>query len=187
MAGGKNITEESLCFGSYVGLYGRWVIKNVGVSPLTLSRRQTKVSIFGQVERRNSWMLYWHHNSQNHASHTSIMTLILTLCHKSICTSLESAMLGLHSESLWMGRLYGASQHLGLRLCISMIGISTTYCKEPNNYPPKRCCMSATTIILTQCSKSMHRWNPICMGFIMSHFDGHVAWGNIAFWYNNCT
>ena len=51
---------------------------------LTLSRRQTKVTIFGQVERRNSWMLYWHQNSQNHASRTSIMTLILTLCHKSI-------------------------------------------------------------------------------------------------------
>ena len=69
---------------------------------------------------------------------------------------------------------------MGLRLCISTIGISTTYCNEPNNYPPKRC-MSATTIILMLCSKSMHRWNPLCKGFILSHFDGHVAWGNIAF------
>ena len=30
--------------------------------------------------------------------------------------------------------------------------------------------LSATTIILPQCSKSMHRWNPLCKGFILSHF-----------------
>jgi hypothetical protein len=60
---------------------------------------------------------------------------------------------------------------LGLRLCISTIGISTTYCKEPNNYPPKRC-MSATTNLLTQCSKSMHRWNPLCKGFILVTLTG---------------
>ncbi len=28
---------------------------------------------------------------------------------------------------------------MGLRLCISTIGISTTFCNEPKNYPPKRC------------------------------------------------
>jgi hypothetical protein len=29
---------------------------------------------------------------------------------------------------------------LGLRLCISTIGISATYCNEPNNYPPNDVC-----------------------------------------------
>jgi len=30
--------------------------------------------------------------------------------------------------------------------------------------------MSTTTKILTLSSKSMHRWNPLCKGFILSHF-----------------
>jgi hypothetical protein len=37
---------------------------------------------------------------------------------------------------------------LGLRLCISTIGISTTYCKEPNNYPPKQCYNNNTHTML---------------------------------------
>jgi hypothetical protein len=141
--------------------------------PLTLSHRQTKVTIFGQVERRNSWMLYWHQNSQNHASCTSIMTLILTLCHKLIHRWNQFCKGFILSHFEWVACMVHHGL-LGLRLCISTIGISTTYCKEPNNYPPKRC-MSATTIILTQCSKSMHRWNPLCEGFILSHFDGMLC------------
>jgi hypothetical protein len=41
----------------------------------------------------------------------------------------------------------------------------------------KNCKPSCTTIILTQCSKSMHRWNPLCKGFILSHFDGACCVG----------
>ena len=48
---------------------------------------------------------------------------------------------------------------MDLRVCIYTIGISTTYCNKSKNYPPKRCVPTAT-IILTLCSKSMHRWNP---------------------------
>ena len=84
-------------------------------------------------------------------------------------TLLESVMQGLHSESIWTGRMCGASGLLGLRFCITTIGISTPYCNKPKNYPSKRC-MSATTIILTLCSKSMHCWNPLCKGFILTHF-----------------
>ena len=75
---------------------------------------------------------------------------------------------------------------LGLRLCISTIGISTTYCNEPKNYPPKRW-MSATTIILPLCSKSMHRWNPPCKGFILSHFGRACCVGQQRLMLHNLT
>ena len=44
-------------------------------------------------------------------------------------------MQGLHYESLWAGLLFGASWTSGstIRLCISMIGISTTFCNEPKD------------------------------------------------------
>ena len=115
-------------------------------------------------------MLFWCQNSQNHTSHTSATTLILTLCHKSIhrwnplCKGFILSHFGRVACVLQL-------ELLGLRLCISTIGIGTTYCNEPKNYPPKRC-MSATTIILTQCSKSMHRWNPLCKGFILCCVGG---------------
>ena len=96
-------------------------------------------------------MLYWCQNSQNHASRTSATTLILTLCHKSIhrWNPLCKGFILSH-----FGRVACVVQLelLGLRLCISTIGIGTTYCIEPKNYPPKRW-MSATTIILPLCSK----------------------------------
>ena len=60
---------------------------------------------------------------------------------------------------------------LGLRVCISPIGIGTKYCNEYKNSPPwKRCLLPAATIILTLCSKSIYCWNPLCKGFILSHF-----------------
>ena len=58
---------------------------------------------------------------------------------------------------------------LGLHLCKSTLGISTIICNKPNTYPPKRC-TSAATIILMMNFKSMHRWNPLCKGFMLSHF-----------------
>ena len=151
------------------------------MSHLTLSCRQTKVTIFGRVERRNSWLLYWRQNSQNHARAPLLTTLILTRSSKlmhhwnPLCKGFILSHFGRVACVVHQGLL-------GLRLSISTKGISTTYCNEPKNYPPKRC-MSATTIILMKCSKSMHHWNPLCKGFILSHFDGHDAWGNIAFWY----
>ena len=96
------------------------------------------------------------------------MTLILTMCHKSIHSYNQLCKGFILSH---IGQVSCVVHHglMGLRLCISTIGISTTFCNEPKNYPPKRC-MSATTIILMLCSKSMHRWNPLCKGFILSHF-----------------
>jgi hypothetical protein len=118
-------------------------------------------------------MLYWCQNSQNHASRTSAMTLILTMCHKSIHSYNQLCKGFILSH---IGQVSCVVHHglMGLRLCISTIGISTTFCNEPKNYPPKRC-MSATTIILMLCSKSMHHWNPLCNGFILSHF-GRACW-----------
>ena len=43
------------------------------------------------------------------------------------------------------------------------------FCNEPKNYPPKTM-LSATTIILSSYSQSQCRWNPLCKGFILSHF-----------------
>ena len=96
------------------------------------------------------------------------MILILTMCHKSIHRDNQLCKGFILSH---IGQVSCVVHHglMGLRLCISTIGISTTFCNEPKNYPPKRC-MSATTIILMLCSKSMHRWNPLCKGFILSHF-----------------
>jgi hypothetical protein len=46
LAGGKNITEESLCFSSYVGSYGRWLGQQfwevVGVIPQHSARQEMK-------------------------------------------------------------------------------------------------------------------------------------------------
>jgi hypothetical protein len=58
---------------------------------------------------------------------------------------------------------------LGLHLCKSTLGISTIICNKPNTYPPKRV-TSAATIILMMNFKLMHRWNPLCKGFMLSHF-----------------
>ena len=80
------------------------------------------------------------------------MTLILTLCHKSIHRWNQLCKGFILSHFGWVACMVHHGL-LGLHLCISTIGISTKYCNEPTNYPPKRC-MSATTIILTQCSKS---------------------------------
>ena len=97
-----------------------------------------------------------------------LMTLILTLCHKSIhrwnqfCKGFILVHFGPVAFVVHLGLL-------GLCLCTSTIGIGTTYWNEPKNYPPKRC-TSATTIILMLCSKLMHQWNPLCKGFILSHF-----------------
>ena len=80
------------------------------------------------------------------------MTLILTLCHKSIHRWNQLCKGFILSHFGWVACMVHHGL-LGLHLCISTIGISTTYCNEPTNYTPKRC-MSATTIILTQCLKS---------------------------------
>ncbi len=80
------------------------------------------------------------------------MTLKLTLCHKSIHRWNQLCKGFILNHFGWVACMVHHGL-LGLHLCISTIGISTTYCNEPTNYPPKRC-MSATTIILTQCSKS---------------------------------
>ena len=107
------------------------------------------------------------------------MTLILTMYHKSI-QSYNQLCKGFILSHI--GQVSCVVHHglMGLRLCISTIGISTTFCNEPKNYPPKRC-MSATTIILMLCSKSMHRWNPLCKGFILSHFGRACCLGQHCF------
>jgi len=96
------------------------------------------------------------------------MTLILMLFHKSIHRWNQLCKGFILSHFGWVAC---AVHHgfLGLHPCLSTIGISTTYCNEPKKYPPKGC-MSATTIIVTLCSKSMDCWNPLCKGFILSHF-----------------
>ena len=37
--------------------------------------------------------------------------------------------------------------------------------------------MFKPTLILMLCSKSMHRWNPLCKGFILSHFGRACCMG----------
>jgi hypothetical protein len=96
----------------------------ISSTSLTLSRRQTKVTIFGRVERRNLWMLYWRRNSQNHASRTSATTLILTLSSKSMCrwNLICKGFILSH-----FGRVACVVHHglLSLPLCIYTIGINT--------------------------------------------------------------
>ena len=43
--------------------------------------------------------------------------------------------------------------------------------------------VSSNNNILMMDFKSMHRWNPLCKGFILSHFhlEGYVVWVNIEF------
>ena len=95
------------------------------------------------------------------------------MCHKSIHSYNQLCKYFIQSHN---GQVSCVVHHglMGIRLCISTIGITTKFCNEPKNYPPKRC-MSATTIILMLCSKSMHHWNPLCNGFILSHF-GRACW-----------
>jgi hypothetical protein len=97
-----------------------------------------------------------------------LTTLLRTLCHKSIYRWNQWYKGFILSHFGWVACVVHHGL-LGICLSISMIGIGTTYCNEPKNYPPKRC-LPAATIILMLCSKSMHRWNPLCKGFILSHF-----------------
>jgi hypothetical protein len=90
-------------------------------------------------------------------------------------TSLESAMQELHSESLWTDMLVVHLGLLGLRLSISTKITTQNDVHSYNNN------------ILTSCSKSMLCWNPLCKGFILSHFGRACLCGATSPFVHNLT
>ncbi len=155
---------------------------------LTLPHCHPKINIFSLVSCMNSKMLYWRQNSQNHASCTS------HLCYDpnthavpKVETLLESIMQGLLFESLWMGHLWCIMDFLFLVYVFVFLRqelelhIVTNPTITPQNdvcllQQQYSCCAQSWCIVGIPYAKEASFWVTL---------DGHVVWGNIAFWYTS--